>query len=266
MSAELIRRDVFDRRRSIAAWSLAYIAFLVMIMATYESVAKASGLQSAIEEYPDALLALFGGADVNITTVPGYLDSQLYAFMLPIMILVFAIGYGAQAVAGEQSDGRLDLVLSYPVSRRRLLAERTAVLVGIMTLFAIVISVSAVAAAEIWDVPISVAGTIAPNVMLLLLGTLFGVGALAVGAATLNKSTTIGVVAAVAGGAYLVDALGSVAGWMEPFRPVSPFYWYGWGDTITNGLSPTPVLVLAASTMILYFVADTVLERRDLAG
>ncbi len=51
--------------------------------------------------------------------MPGYLDAELFSFMLPLFVLVLAIGSGARAFAGEEDAGRLELVLSYPVRRSR---------------------------------------------------------------------------------------------------------------------------------------------------
>jgi ABC-2 type transport system permease protein len=266
VAGELATRDLVDRRRSFVGWTIAYVLLVVLTVASYRSIAEAPGLQAAIEDYPDALLALMGGADLNITTVPGYLDSQLYAFMLPVLFLVFALGVGAQAVAGEQGLGRLDLVLSYPVSRRRLLAERTLVLVAGLVFFAAVVSVCVLVSARVWDMPITTAGAIAPNVMVVLLGSLFGVLALAIGAFTLSRAAAIGGAATFAGGSYLVSALAAVATWMEPLRPLSPFYWYSRGDPITDGLSVLPVAVLVVATVAIYAVADFIFERRDLAS
>lgn len=266
MAGELTARDLADRRRSFIGWTIAYVLLVALTVAAYRSVAEAPGLQATIEEYPDSVLALMGGADLNITTVNGYLDSQLYAFMLPILFLVFALGVGAQAVAGEQAQGRLDTVLSYPVTRRRLLAERTVVLFVGMVFFGVVVSVALLAAAQIWDMPLSTAGAVAPNLLLVLLGTFFGVLALAVGALTLNRAAAIGAAAALAAASYLVSALAPLMGWLEPLRPLSPFYWYSRGDPIVDGLDLLPVLVLVAATVVVYAVADAVFARRDLAS
>jgi ABC-2 type transport system permease protein len=266
MAGELATRDLVDRRRSFIGWVIAYVLLVVITVAAYRSIAEAPGLQAAIEDYPDTVLALMGGADLNITTVPGYLDSQLYAFMLPILFLVFAMGVGAQAVAGEQALGRLDTVLSYPVTRRRLLAERTIVLLTGLVFFAGVVTLSTLASARVWDMPISTMGTIAPNVMLVLLGAFFGILTLAVGAWSLSRPTAIAVSATLAGGSYLVSALAVVATWMEPLRPLSPFYWYSRGEPITDGLSLLPVVVLVAATAVAYVAADVIFERRDLAS
>ena len=48
--------------------------------------------------------------------------------MVPLLLLVAAIGAGARATAGEEERGTLDLLLANPLSRRRLIAEKVAAL------------------------------------------------------------------------------------------------------------------------------------------
>ena len=40
--------------------------------------------------------------------------------MAPLILLIFAVGAGADAVAGEEERGALDLLLAHPLRRRRL--------------------------------------------------------------------------------------------------------------------------------------------------
>ena len=46
--------------------------------------------------------------------------------MLPLLLLVYAIGAGSRAIAGEEESGTLDLLLAHPLSRRRSLPRSSA--------------------------------------------------------------------------------------------------------------------------------------------
>lgn len=81
-----------------------------------------------------ALLGLSGG--ILLTTLAGYLDSQLFANILPVMPFVFAIGLTAWTVAGDEAAGRLELLLANPVSRVRLALARFAALLCLLTVLA----------------------------------------------------------------------------------------------------------------------------------
>ena len=52
--------------------------------------------------------------------------------MLPLLLLVFAIGLGARAIAGSEQEGTLELLLSNPVTRRTVVAERYLAMVGMI--------------------------------------------------------------------------------------------------------------------------------------
>ena len=82
----------------------------------------------------DALVKVLAGfevADVAITEADlaspaGYLNTEFFAFMGPLLVLVYAIGGGAAALAGEEDRRTLDLLLANPVSRARVVVEKFA--------------------------------------------------------------------------------------------------------------------------------------------
>ena len=64
----------------------------------------------------------FGG-DLDYVSGAGYLGSELFSFMVPLLLLVAAIGAGARAIAGEEERGTLDLLLANPLSRALLVSR-----------------------------------------------------------------------------------------------------------------------------------------------
>ena len=100
-----------------------------LMVAVYPSVRDNPALNKMVESYPEALKAssAFGG-NVDYASGAGYLSSELFSFMVPLLLLVAAIGAGARATAGEEERGTLDLLLANPISRRRLVLEKLAAL------------------------------------------------------------------------------------------------------------------------------------------
>ena len=83
------------------------------------------GFQELVDQYPDSLMAMFGASDLaNIATPAGYLNAELFGFMVPMLMAVFAVGRGGGAVAGEERAGTMELLLSQPVSRSKLVLEK----------------------------------------------------------------------------------------------------------------------------------------------
>ena len=52
---------------------------------------------------------------------------------------------------------------------------------------------------------------------------------------------------------------------LEPYRKVSPFYYYSGADPLSNGLDPGHVAVLVGITMVLLAMGVFAFRRRDLA-
>ena len=96
-----------------------------------------------------------------------------------------------------------------------------------------------------------------------LLALLHGWLAIATGAARPSRALAIGVPAAAAAAGYLVGGLHELAGWLDPFRFVSSFWWTGQAP-LSNGVDYTHLVVLALATTAVLAIALVLIGRRDL--
>ena len=127
-----MRRNVFlktlsDARRALVWWSLGLIGMSTLMIAVYPTVRDNPDLNKMVQDYPEALKAFIAfGGELDYVSGAGYLGSELFAFMVPLLLLIAAIGAGARAIAGEEERGTLDLLLANPLSRRRLVLDKLA--------------------------------------------------------------------------------------------------------------------------------------------
>ena len=98
---------------------------------------------------------------------------------------------------------------------------------------------------------------------LALLGLFHGWLSLAVGAARPGRGLAIAVPAAVAALGYLIGGLHELAGWLDPFRFISSFWWIG-QSPLTNGVELARLLVVLAAAVVALAAAAFLIERRDL--
>ena len=235
-----------------------------MLAAVFPSIQGSPDFDKLVENYPEALKELFGiGAGGGITTGAGFMDVELFSLMLPLLVLVQAIGSGARAVAGEEDAGRLELELSYPVRRdRAVLAKGAAVALQVA-----VVCVAAGLALALVDPVVGLdlsAGNLVQAILsVAVLGVLFGWLALAVGAALPSRALAIGIPAGIGAAAYLVSGLHGLAGWLDPFRLASPFWLVG-SSPLRTGADLAGVLVVALAALIVLLAGAWLLERRDL--
>jgi len=88
-----------------------------------------SAFNQYLSQLPESLKAMFGPGIADYTSPAGYYSSELFSFMVPLLLLVFGIGFGANTIAGEEEKGTLGFLLTNPVPRWRVVADKFAVLV-----------------------------------------------------------------------------------------------------------------------------------------
>jgi len=267
MLRNVFLKTLSETRRALVWWSLGLIGMAAMMIAVYPTVRDNPDLNKMVEDYPEALKAFMAfGGDLDYVSGAGYLGSELFSFMVPLLLLIAAIGAGARATAGEEERGTLDLLLANPLSRRRLVAEKSGALAGEIALLAIVLWLSLLVGVEIVGMDVSAAHLAAATTSAALLALVFGATALLVGAASGSRAVAIGVAAAGGVAAYLVNSLAALVDFLEPVKQASPFYHYVASDPLRDGLALDHVAFLVVLALVAAGLAAFMFDGRDLAA
>ena len=260
----LLTKTLRDQRRALIGWGIGLAVTALMYAAFYPSVKEsAADLNAYLEKLPEALRELLGG---DYTSPAGYLRSELFSILGPVLFLVFTVGAGARAIAGEEEDGTLDLLLSTPVRRRHVVLDKFVAMVVTATALAALVWVTVIAVGPPFDLTLPVLDVAAACLMLLLVGAAFGSISLAVGSATGHRALAYGVTGGFAVFSFVVNVLAPAVKALRPLRPLSPFRWYLDPDPLVHGVHAANVVVLVAITIVGLVVALLTFERRDLAA
>jgi ABC-2 type transport system permease protein len=262
----VLTKTLRDQRRPLVWWGVGVTALVLLEVLVYPTVRDKPELNKLVQDYPDVLKALIGaGENVDFLSGPGYLTTELFSFLVPLILLILAIGMGAGAIAGEEERGTLDLLLAHPVSRSRVVGEKFAALTLVVSALGVVLVIALWASAAIVDLEISVARLAEASAAAVFLAVAYGTLALLAGCVTGRRSISIGATAALAFAAYVLNSLGTLVGGLEPYRKLSPFYHYAAGEPLRNGLGAVHVAVLLGIAAALALLAVVAFERRDVA-
>jgi ABC-2 type transport system permease protein len=263
MLRNVFTKTLWDARRSLLGWALSISAVAAMYAAFWPTV-NTPEMQQALGNYPEGVLEALNYDD--LTSPAGYLASSVYGLLIPLLVAVFAIGYGTRAVADDEEAGTLDLLLAHPVSRTRLALQRFAALAAALVLVGAVLWLAMLAIAGPAELAgVSAAEFAAATAQLVLFGACLGALALAIGAATGRKALALGGSAGVAVLAYLANGVFPQLEGLEWTREVSPWHWYLGGEPLKNGLQAGDALLLLAVTAVLVAVGTWRFNRRDVA-
>jgi ABC-2 type transport system permease protein len=255
------RNVLVGQRRSLLGWSIALVVVPVMYTSFYPSMGGGEEMQALLDSMPEGLVTALGYDAIG--TAAGYLQSTVYGLLGPILLLVYGIAAGARLFAGQEEDGTLELELTSPVGRRDVFVQR------LLALWLDVLVLVAVMTAATWLILIPLGMDVAPSqvlagstgLVLLVLG--FTTLALAVGAATGRRAVALGVAAALAVAAFMLNAIGPAAdvGWMTT---VSPMSWYIGNDPVIDGFDVGGLLRLALVPVLAALAGWWAIDHRDL--
>lgn len=253
----VLRQGAVDRRRSLLAWGGSLGALSAFMAAIYPSIQ--STIESVAKNYPTGLKEAFGVQAMS--TVEGYIHAEMFSLIVPLAIGYMAIRAVASATVGAEEDGRLDTILSLPISRVVLMAGAVLITAGLVAAVMVMTGVMTFIAGRAAGTNIS-AGLVAAGVMgVWPLGVFFaGVAAIASGLLHSSRNVT-GIALGVLIGMYALDLAGRLAHGLEPLRWVSAFRYYG--APMRDGIDVLAFIGLSVVGIALAVLGAWLFERRD---
>lgn len=260
MLTSVFAKSIRDQRRGLIGWGIGTVATIVVMGAIWPSFSD-TNIDALLENYPSELAEVFNVAAMN--TGVGYLNSELFSIVLPVMFIIYGVGRGARLLAGEEEAGTLAIVLTMPIPRMKVLFEKAAGLIVGLGLLAGVLGVAVWVVSLVFDMGVSPRAAAFGALSQWSIGVEFALLALAVAAATGRRAWSIGIPAGVAAGSYMAFLVSRLVESLDWLRWPSPFH------AVTTGgpLGPTlPPLVWTMPLVGILAVALTagVFNDRDI--
>ncbi|KOU43389.1 hypothetical protein ADK53_06160 [Streptomyces sp. WM6373] len=261
---------LYRRRRMLAALIIGMVVFEALIVVVANTISPGQLFSAGGKGPPSAYRAFSGSSGgVSIASYPGLLGAGLtHPFWIAMQLT--AIGsLAAAAVAADVESGTVELVMVRPVSRTRLLAERTAALV--LAALALNLAATLTVAAGVVLSPdihraVPIGGVFAAGVMGLGFALCLIGPAMAVSAAGRRRAQVIGATIAIGAVGFAVNFIALAWGPAAPLRFLSPYHYYAPGDALAEGGVLWPQLGILVGTGVLgILLAHLLLRRRDLA-
>jgi len=256
----LLVQELKFRRNAIIGWSLGLCFFPLVYISIYPSVAdEMAGL---------ADLEIYQAMGVNLGNFADWVGSILLVF-LPLVAAIYAILNGTGTLAGEEEDGRLEMVVTLPLPRWKILTAK-AIALSISS-FIIILVISLVSFGVFKGIEGQLEATFTGTELLTSVvftwPMVFAVGLLSMFLAAFCSSRRI---ASMISFAYLlVSYFGSnLAGSTKVLEPFEPFFLFTYldstGQAVPNGQAAGDILVLLGIGLVSFAFALFFFQRRRL--
>lgn len=251
------------RRNGIIGWGLGVSMLPLMYISIYPQFAEQ---MEAFQELMD--LAIYQAMGISMADFEGYAASTVIN-IAPVIVGIYAILNSTGTLAGEEDDGRLELIVTLPVPRWQIVATK-AIATGI-ALFLILLIVGLISAGTMAVFLSEIETAVTP------VGFLIGIlSAWPLVMATATIGFFFGAVApsrriaallttAVFMVSYFGNNLAGLVTSLETIQPFFPHYYFdATAEVLINGPQAGDVLILLAVALIFFLLAVLFFQWRNL--
>ncbi|EJN57907.1 ABC transporter permease [Halogranum rubrum] len=163
---EITRYEARSRVKGSLVLTFGVGVFTLLIVGLFPSIA-ASGVdfEAYVESLPPAFQEGFGVSGAALTTLEGFLSTEVYQFIWLLMLGLYIAYTAGNTVAGDIESGRLDILLAAPVSRTTVLVEKILSLLVPIVLLNLVVPLFVLAGAILIDEPLDFAAIVVVHLL-----------------------------------------------------------------------------------------------------
>ena len=245
-------------------WGLVLFIFGWMILAIIPNVDALNQFSELVETMPFIIQA-FGGSDIEQMATPeGFLNLEYFGFTV-LLLSAFAVMAGLNVTSNEEDEGTLDIVLSLPVTRWRVIVERFLAFVIIAIIAVVIGYIGLWLGSSTSSVDINLSGIASANFHLLATVILTIGITVFVTAVIRRRAIAMGVVAIIIIFSYFINVLGLAApgSILESVRNLSYFRYYDSQSALFQGILIPNITLLLGLTLVLVIGAIIMFNRRD---
>ncbi|MEO1061870.1 MAG: ABC transporter permease subunit [Actinomycetota bacterium] len=247
------------RRVVVIGTTVALVGLALMYLALFPSLEDQ--LSSFSEDLPDSITAFIGDAD--FATANGYLRSQVYSLVSPLLLCGVAIAAGA-GLARSERDQTLTGVVVTPVRRRDIVGSWLLVVVVIAAIGSAAVILGATLGGPIAGTDVGLGRVVLATSSLFALVVLSGATAVAVSSTSGSPGAALGAAWGLVGISFLATSVSNLVDALSWLEAISPWSWYGTGEALERDFDTLGLVLLLVAATAVGAVAVAAFERRDL--
>lgn len=251
-------KSLYQRRHMAAGWFVGIAAVVLLTMSVYNSFSDGA-IGDSLQSLPPALQKLAGDA-LSFKTIGGYIDQQVFALRMPVLLIILSIAVFVGLAGAEEEKGLVETQLSLPVSRSKLLLHKLAAGLTVVVLASLGSLAGIQAGLVVTGHSYSLLDVLPFLANCLLVAIAYGLVGYTVAAATGRRGLALGAASGLAFVGFLINSMASSVAIFEKLDPFTLFHYYAGG----LGYSWRNLGLLLVVCLVLVVVAMVAFNRRDI--
>jgi len=255
-----------DRRILLAVYTLSALGLLVMYISLFPNFQKQSAsLEQLMKSYPESFMKAFNFDIKSFTTVEGYLSTEQFSLMWPLLVILMSVGFASTCFAAEIEKGTIEILLSQPISRTKIFIARYLAGLSNIVIFTFISVYAVIPLSRVYN--ISYNGQNIWHMMLLALLFAWAIYSIGVFCSAIfsDRGKVYFVSAAILVVMYILNILSSIRDSLSDFKYFSFFYYFNPQKALVYGQIDHWAYVVFAGVIVVCTVIGLIyFTKRDI--
>lgn len=260
----ITKAELRQRKTYLLWWGIGIVALIALTVLAYGSIkGQADQLNEALGSLSSSIGGFLGTTDMFSPI--GYLNSELYFIVLPILFIILSVTLAGKLIGKEESDHTMELLLSRPISRSKLLLAKAISATIIMALLGAVAALSTIIFGQVVSIGVSTGYIILTTLMMVLFSGAFGALAFmlyAVGGRLKSAAAAVAILFSLGG--YILSSLSGMVHALAWAAKLFPYHYYNPGAMLGGHVSVGLIIYIGALYAVSLIIGFTIFRRRDI--
>ncbi|HEX5447685.1 MAG TPA: ABC transporter permease subunit [Candidatus Saccharimonadales bacterium] len=264
---QIARWTLWQKRWSIFWWCVGIIFFIFLTLIFYPTLShQSTQLDKSFGQIPRTAKQLFTDTS-DIFSPIGYLSSQIFYLLLPLLLSILAISQGMGLIGKEERENTIEMLLARPISRGRLLLGKAIAGFLVVALVTVLSGLFTALMCRLVSLQVSSVDVLEAAGVVGLLSLTFGAITFMLSAlGRAGRGGSIGITAIVGLGGYVLVSLAPSVSWLKWPAKIFPFNYYQSAELLTGQYDWANIIYFVAVIAGCLIIAWSVFRNRDLAG
>jgi ABC-2 type transport system permease protein len=259
----LLRHELGIRRGAVIGWSIGITLLVVYVIALFPELSPMFGDMNfgEIEIYQ-----MFGDFS-DMASFPSFMSIYLFTY-LPTILAIYALTNGTNTLAGEEDSGTLEIIMSLPLPRWKLLMSKMIALAVALLLILLIVAAAALGTVMVMDDKLDTQGVTNTNIVVSILSTwplvlLFASISLFLGTVMPNRRLAAWTATVFLIISFVGNNLAAVSEPLEKIQFLFPFHYFDGKAILVDGAVSSDIFILLGAAAVFLGLALLAFEQRN---